>query len=386
MDGVATGAGQAGSKHFEVIIVGAGIAGVGSAFHLKTRSPERTFKVLEAQETFGGTWHTHRYPGVRSDSDLHTFGYRFKAWRGVPIATGQEILNYMAEVIAENDLDQHIQYRTKILTARWFSAEKLWFLEAQRQESGAVEHYTIRFLWMCQGYYRHSEGYTPEWPEMASFSGRIEHPQRWPKDLDYAGKRVVVIGSGATAATLIPAMATDAAHVTMLQRSPTYFSSGRNRDYLAETLHELDIDEDWTHEIVRRRMLRDGAAFIHHSCQFAHPEWTTTVDCYPGLTKATRKRVIAVSKPTRLWSSARTFLRRPPGGWSAKRRGGASRSNNTLRGGAPGLRSASAPSGCGAGRSRAGLGKPRLWNPIRARAITGGASPHAGSDLRAPGI
>ena len=253
--------GEPASQHFDVLIVGAGISGVGSAYHLKTRAPDRTFKVLETQESFGGTWHTHRYPGVRSDSDLHTFGYRFKAWRGVPIATGDEILKYMSEVISENELDQHIQYQTKILTARWSSGEKLWSIKARRQDTGDLEYYTCRFLWMCQGYYRHSEGYMPDWPEMDAFEGQIVHPQHWPKDLDYKGKTVVVIGSGATAATLIPAMSADAAHVTMLQRSPTYFTAGRNRNDLAETLRELDIDEDWIHEIVRRRALRDGAAF-----------------------------------------------------------------------------------------------------------------------------
>ena len=260
-DGATGDLGGRSAQYFEVLIVGAGIAGIGSAYHLKTQSPERTFKVLESQESFGGTWLTHKYPGVRSDSDLHTFGYRFKPWRGVPIAKGEEILTYMSEVIWENSLSQHIQYQTKILTARWSSQEQLWFIEAERKDTGEIELYTTRFLWMCQGYYRHSHGYTPDWPGMDDFKGTIVHPQTWPQDLDYAGKRVVVIGSGATAATLIPALANDAAHVTMLQRSPTYFSAGRNKNDLAESLRELEIDEAWVHEIVRRRLLRDGAAF-----------------------------------------------------------------------------------------------------------------------------
>ena len=263
----ATGA-RAAAAHFEVLIVGAGIAGVGAAFHLKTRAPGRTFKVLEAQSSFGGTWRTHRYPGVRSDSDLHTFGYRFKAWRGVPIAGGDEILSYMAEVIDENALGQHIQYSTKILSAKWSTQEQLWTVEAERQDTGAIELYTARFLWMCQGYYRHSEGYTPDWPDMDKFGGQIVHPQTWPQDLDYQGKRIIVIGSGATAATLIPALADEAAHVTMLQRSPTYFASRRNQDDLAETLRSLEIDEAWIHEIVRRRMLRDGAAMTKNALQY----------------------------------------------------------------------------------------------------------------------
>jgi cation diffusion facilitator CzcD-associated flavoprotein CzcO len=246
-------------QHFDVLIVGAGIAGVGSAYHLQTQSPERSFRILEAQSSFGGTWRTHQYPGVRSDSDLHTFGYRFKPWRGAPIATGEEILSYMAEVIEENDLDRHIQYRTQILSARWSSHDSLWYVDARRLDTGATEHYSTRFLWMCQGYYRHTEGYTPDWPGMEDFQGQIVHPQTWPSDLDWRGKKIVVIGSGATAATLIPALADEAAHVTMLQRSPTYFTPGRNRNELAETLRELDIDPDWTHEIVRRSILQTSA-------------------------------------------------------------------------------------------------------------------------------
>lgn len=246
-------------QYFDVLIVGAGIAGVGSAYHMAKQAPERSYKVLEAQPSFGGTWLTHQYPGVRSDSDLHTFGYRFKPWRGPPIATGPEILSYMREVIEENGLGDHIQYNTRILSARWSSLDNLWFVEAQNTDSGISEHYSTNFLWMCQGYYRHAEGYTPEWDGRDTFEGRIVHPQTWPKDLNVTGKKVVVIGSGATAATLVPALAEQVGHVTMLQRSPTYFVPGRNRNDLAETLRELDIDPDWTHEIVRRSILLNGA-------------------------------------------------------------------------------------------------------------------------------
>jgi cation diffusion facilitator CzcD-associated flavoprotein CzcO len=250
---------QADPAHFDVLIVGAGVAGVGSAYHMLTQAPDKSFVVLEAKDSFGGTWHTHRYPGVRSDSDLHTFGYRFKPWRGAPIATGPEILSYMGEVIAENDIERHIRYGTKVVSARWSSVESLWTVETQDVATGVRTTLTAGFLWMCQGYYNHQNGYTPSWPGMESFKGRIVHPQAWPEDLDYAGKRVVVIGSGATAATLIPALAGDAAHVTMLQRSPTYFVPGRNRNDLAETLRELDIDPAWTHEIVRKSILLNGA-------------------------------------------------------------------------------------------------------------------------------
>ena len=177
--------------------------------------------MLEAQDSFGGTWITHRYPGIRSDSDLYTFGYRFKPWTGAPIATAAEILRYMGEVIDDNGLAPHIRYRHTLSSASWSSHDNRWTLEGTRTDTGEPVRFTANFLWMCQGYYRHSEGYTPEWPGMAEFKGRIVHPQNWPEDLDYAGKNVVVIGSGATAATLIPAIAADCAHVTMLQRSPT---------------------------------------------------------------------------------------------------------------------------------------------------------------------
>ena len=257
-------------EHFDVAIVGAGISGVGGAYHLTKQCPGTSFVVLEAQESFGGTWLTHRYPGTRSDSDLYTFGYRFKPWTSAPIATRAEILDYMGEVIAENGLDQHIHYRHTISSARWSSSEKLWTLEGIRTDTGETVRFTANFLWMCQGYYRHSEGYTPEWSGMKEFKGRIVHPQNWPEDLDYAGKKVVVIGSGATAATLIPAIAPECGHVTMLQRSPTYFRTGRNAVEIADELRELDIDETWIHEIVRKKILHDQAVFTGRS--FTEPE------------------------------------------------------------------------------------------------------------------
>jgi cation diffusion facilitator CzcD-associated flavoprotein CzcO len=257
-------------EHFDVLIVGAGISGVGGAYHLTQQCPGTSFVVLETQESFGGTWLTHKYPGIRSDSDLHTFGYRFKPWRSAPIATAAEILSYMGEVIDENDLGRHIRYRHKILSATWSSSEALWTIAATRLDTGEALRFTANFLWMCQGYYRHDEGYTPEWDGMASFKGRIVHPQTWPKDLDYADKKVVVIGSGATAATLIPAMADSCSHVTMLQRSPTYFRTGRNAIEIAEELRTLGIDESWIHEITRRKILRDQSVFAART--IAEPE------------------------------------------------------------------------------------------------------------------
>ena len=262
--------GEAQTENFDVLIVGAGISGVGAAYHLTQQRPGTSFVVLEALDSFGGTWWTHRYPGIRSDSDLYTFGYRFKPWTSAPIATAEEILKHMGEVIEENDLRQYIRYNHKIVSAKWSTAEKRWLIEATRTDTGETKRFTANFLWMCQGYYRHSEGYTPEWPGMDTFQGRIVHPQSWPQDLDYAGKRVVVIGSGATAATLIPAIANECGHVTMLQRSPTYFIPGRNVNDLADTLRELEIDETWIHEIVRRKILHDQAAFTKRS--FEDPE------------------------------------------------------------------------------------------------------------------
>ena len=254
------------SEHFDVLIVGAGISGVGGAYHLRQQCPGKSFVVLEAQESFGGTWRTHRFPGIRSDSDLYTFGYRFKPWTGAPIATAEKILAYMGEVIDENGLARHIRYRHRISSASWSSEDGRWTIEAQRTDSGERARFTASFLWMCQGYYRHSEGYTPQWPGMDAFRGRIVHPQTWPEDLDLARKRVVVIGSGATAATLVPALAGKCAQLTMLQRSPTFYITGRNANELADMLRELKIPEQWVHEIVRRKILKDQATFTHRAC------------------------------------------------------------------------------------------------------------------------
>ena len=249
------------TEHFDVLIVGAGISGIGGAYHLTTQLPGTSFVILETQESFGGTWLTHRYPGIRSDSDLYTFGYRFKPWVGPPIATAEEILSYMNEVIEENDLAKHIRYKHRILRASWSSGENLWTIEAEKTDSGEPVLITANFLWMCQGYYRHSEGYTPEWKGMKDFAGRIVHPQTWPDDLDLKDKKVVVIGSGATAATLIPSIANECAHVTMLQRSPTFFRLGRNAIEIADELRRLQVSEDWIHEIVRRKILFEQDAF-----------------------------------------------------------------------------------------------------------------------------
>ncbi|WP_339082321.1 NAD(P)/FAD-dependent oxidoreductase [Hyphomicrobium sp. ghe19] len=244
-------------QYFDVIIVGAGISGIGSAHQLKRDCPELSYVLLETQETFGGTWHTHRYPGVRSDSDLYTFGYSFKPWVESPIATGERILTYLNAVVQEDDLERHIRYRHRVISANWDSTGKRWDLVVRNERTGENLAFATNFLWMCQGYYRHEEGYTPDWPGMDDFKGQIVHPQTWPSDIDYTGKNILVIGSGATAATLIPALAEKAAHVTMLQRSPTYFNPGTNADALADQLRALEIDENWIHAIIRKKLLKE---------------------------------------------------------------------------------------------------------------------------------
>jgi len=256
--------------HVDVLIVGAGISGIGAAYHLSDRRPDTTFAVLEAEDSFGGTWYTHIYPGIRSDSDLHTFGYGFKPWMGRPIAPADEILRYLGEVIDENELGSHIRYGHRIEAAQWSHEERRWTVTGTRNHTGEPFAMTCRFLWMCQGYYRQHDGHRPIWPGMDDFTGTIVHPQQWPDDLEYTGKRVVVIGSGATAATLIPALAPHVDHITMLQRSPTYFRVGRNVNELAESLREVDTPSEWVHEIVRRRMILDSSKFT--ALCFSDPE------------------------------------------------------------------------------------------------------------------
>jgi cation diffusion facilitator CzcD-associated flavoprotein CzcO len=258
------------SEHLDVVIVGAGMADIGGAYHLAKRFPGMSSAVLESQESFGGTWITHRYPGVRSDSDLYTYGYSFKPWTGAPIAAGSEILKYMAEVVEENDLGQYIRYRHKVTAATWSSEKSLWTLRVTRTDTGEEALVTAGFLWMCQGYYRHGEGYLPDWPGLERFGGRLVHTEAWPDDLDYRGKKVVVIGSGATAATLIPAMAGECGHITMLQRSPTYFMAGRNAIGIADELRDLGVRDDWIHDIVRRKIQYEQAKFARRT--FTEPE------------------------------------------------------------------------------------------------------------------
>ncbi len=256
--------------HTDVLIVGAGISGIDAAYHLQKECPEKNFVLLDTLDSFGGTWRTHTYPGIRSDSDLFTFGYKWKPWTGAPIATAEQILKYLDETLDEQGIREHIRYQHVVRSATWSSDEKQWTILAERLDTGEVLRFTANFLWMCQGYYRHSEGYTPEWAGMDDYQGQIIHPQTWPEDFDYKGKNVLVIGSGATAATLVPAMAEDCGHITMLQRSPTYFLPAPNANEVADMLRELEVPDEWTHEIVRRKILHDQQEVTRRS--FEEPE------------------------------------------------------------------------------------------------------------------
>ena len=246
--------------HVDVLIVGAGISGIGSAYHLQEQCPGKSYAILEMKDTFGGTWETHKYPGVRSDSDLYTFGYRFKPWVGTPIASAQAILDYMGDVIEENGIGPHIHYGHRITKAAWDSKANLWTIEAIRKSDGAAVTFSANFLWMCQGYYDHEKPYMPDWPGMANYKGLLIHAQLWDPKIDYKGKKVLVIGSGATAATVIPEFAKDAAHVTMLQRSPTYFFCAENKNELADKLRAGGIDEPTIHRVVRAQIMHDQDA------------------------------------------------------------------------------------------------------------------------------
>jgi cation diffusion facilitator CzcD-associated flavoprotein CzcO len=231
-------------EHFDVLIVGAGLSGIGAAHHLQDECPGRTYAILEAREASGGTWDLFRYPGIRSDSDMLTLGYSFRPWpEAKAIADGPAILSYVRETASEAGIDRNIRYRHKVIAASWSTDDARWTVEVERGGTNGDAPETIEltcnFLHMCSGYYRYDEGYKPDFPGAERFRGQIVHPQEWTDDIDYAGKRVVVIGSGATAVTLVPAMAETAAHVTMLQRSPSYVVSLPGVDPIAKFLRRF---------------------------------------------------------------------------------------------------------------------------------------------------
>ncbi|MEU8240779.1 NAD(P)/FAD-dependent oxidoreductase [Actinoplanes missouriensis] len=218
------------TEHFDVLIIGAGLSGIGAAWRLQDQRPGDTYAILEARSAIGGTWDLFRYPGVRSDSDMYTLSYPFRPWREPEsLASGDKIRRYIEETAAEAGITRHIRFDKRVVRADWSSTDSRWTV---RTADGSV--LTCAFLYGCAGYYSYTEGHQPDFPGLSDFAGTLVHPQFWPEDLDYTGKRVVVIGSGATAVTLVPAMAADAAHVTMLQRSPSYLTALPNRDVIAD--------------------------------------------------------------------------------------------------------------------------------------------------------
>jgi monooxygenase len=227
-------------EHVDVLIVGAGLSGIGAGCHLQTNCPGKTYAVLEARDCTGGTWDLFRYPGIRSDSDMYTLGYSFRPWREAKsIADGSSILNYVRETAHDHGIQEKIRFNHRVVRAEWSTQDAHWTVEAIRTDTEETVHMSCSFLFMCSGYYRYDEGYTPDFPGTDLFAGRIVHPQRWNEDIDYSGKRVVVIGSGATAITLVPTMAQSAAHVTMLQRSPSYIVSLPAEDPIAKSLRRF---------------------------------------------------------------------------------------------------------------------------------------------------
>lgn len=249
------------TEHLDVLIVGAGISGIGAAYYLQREHPGRSYAIIEARDATGGTWDLFRYPGIRSDSDLHTFGYEFKPWRDEhAIATADKILAYLRETVAENGIDRRIRFRHKVLAAAWNSADSRWVVDIERD--GQLIQISANWLFCAGGYYRYDQGYTPQFPGRERFTGQVVHPQHWPQDLDYTGKKVVVIGSGATAVTLIPAMAPTAGHVTMLQRSPTYVMPVPAKDGFANTAKKLLGDKRGYALTRRKNIFKQRSVYV----------------------------------------------------------------------------------------------------------------------------
>jgi len=238
-------------EHLDVLIVGAGLSGIGAGCYLESECPWASYAIFEARERIGGTWDLFRYPGVRSDSDMFTLGYSFRPWNGdKAIADGPSILRYIEDTAREAGVDRHIRYQRRVTRAEWSTADSCWYVTAEDVATGQTAELTCGFLFCCTGYYRYDHGYLPQFPGTERFAGTIVHPQAWPEDLDYAGKRIVVIGSGATAITLVPSLAPLAAHVTMLQRSPTYIASVPARNPLPDLLRRV-LPERRAGQVVR---------------------------------------------------------------------------------------------------------------------------------------
>ena len=240
-------------EHTDTLIIGAGLSGIGAAYYLQKHHPAKSFVILEAREATGGTWDLFRYPGIRSDSDLHTFGYEFKPWvDDQAIASADKILDYLRQTAAENDIDRHIRFQQKVCSVAWSTDKACWHVDIERVDTGERSSMTCNWLFSAAGYYRYDKGYTPDFKGVEQFNGQVIHPQEWPEDLDYQGKRVVVIGSGATAVTLVPAMTDKAKHVTMLQRTPSYVMSLPSEDVIANGLRKC-LPDDIAYAITRRK-------------------------------------------------------------------------------------------------------------------------------------
>ena len=249
----------------DVLIVGAGLSGIGSAYHLRRKCPARSFVIVEARHAIGGTWDLFRYPGVRSDSDMHTLGYNFKPWRDAKaIADGPSILSYIKETAAQNGIVDRIRFGHRVISAAWSSADATWTVKVEQVETGTRVQFTCNMLLMCGGYYNYDKGHTPEFAGQDRFRGRIVHPQFWPEDLDYKGKKVVVVGSGATAMTLVPAMAETGAVVTMLQRSPTYVVSWPDEDAVANRLRRY-LPEKFAYALTRWKNVKFDLKFYQRT-------------------------------------------------------------------------------------------------------------------------
>ena len=251
------------SEHVDVLVIGAGISGIGAGYHLQSDCPWASYLILEGRGAIGGTWDLFRYPGIRSDSDMYTLGYRFAPWRAAKaIADGPSIRDYVVETAREHGIDRHIRFNHRVVAADWSSADALWHVTVSHGDETLV--FTCGFLFLCSGYYDYAQGYAPAFPGAETFAGHIVHPQHWPEDLDYAGKRVVVIGSGATAVTLVPAMADKAAHVTMLQRSPSYVVARPGHDVVADWLRK-HLPMRLAYGLVRWKNVLMGMLFFQQS-------------------------------------------------------------------------------------------------------------------------
>lgn len=254
------------NPHFDVLIIGAGLSGIGNACQIAQAHPNRSMAILERRQSIGGTWDLFRYPGVRSDSDMASFGFKFRPWNALKVlADGASICQYIRDTAQQFGIDKKIRYGLKTLSASWCSNARLWTVTALHEESGETREFTAKFVVMCTGYYNYDAGFLPQFPGVDGFKGQCIHPQQWPENLDYAGKRVVVIGSGATAVTLVPAMADKAAHVTMLQRSPSYIFSLPGVDKLTAALVKL-MPERWAYGLARQRNILIQRA-LYNACR-----------------------------------------------------------------------------------------------------------------------